>query len=260
MDGGFDVYGVEAAPSSVGTVYVDFTLIAEVEMGRYGAASYDEGLQRAFDTLGELANFGQKRLFLTPYLGATERFCWAKINNISISKQPSEALHFHQNVGVIFQVASPYWYTRGTESWQWGDGTTWGGGAKWGGNATPHAVSGLSTSFTETISGNAYTSPRITIECGAGQTAEDVTVQRLENGIIRDEVKYTGVLSAGDSLEINCRAKSVKLNGSAAYEGFTATRQDVWFRLFPSANSIKVLMKNAGDAASITLRYYEVYR
>src|SRR5690606_5797669 len=93
-----------------------------------------------------------------------------------------------------------------------------------------------------------------------GKSATNIRVQRRRQGVVMDEVRYTGTLSAGSVLEINCRAYSVTLNGSDGYSSAFGFETGAWFRLVAGiSNEIRVLMNNTTDEATIKFRYYEAY-
>ncbi len=251
MHGAYDEYGMGEAPSETGNVRVSFYLTAR-HMAEMTALR---------DAVLLLKSWGVKKLYVQPYdLNQAERFCWARVNDIQMPEDASKGTETLQPVTINFQVADAAWYGIGTEAWSWGDGTLWGSGAKWGGAATPRACSGLSTTWTETPGGNAATPPRISVVVGVGQSASDVRVQRVVRGVVLDEVRYNALLAAGDRLTINCRDYSVTLNGANTYNNLFSFEHPAWLRLEPGDNEIRVLMANSGDACTVYLRYYEVWR
>src|SRR5512134_2799678 len=74
LSGGFDDYGDDAAPSEIGRVTLNFTLVA------YSRA--DMTARR--DAVYAMAGWGQRRLWLRPTNHPTdpERWCNAKVNSI----------------------------------------------------------------------------------------------------------------------------------------------------------------------------------
>lgn len=250
LSGGYDELGAGRAPGEIGNVSYSLILKAATEAQMLAAR----------DTLAKIADYGRSRLFIQPTdPDAQERFTWARVQNIQFVERYRDLPQFNLRATINWQVADPRWFTQGTEAWSWGDGTAWGA-APWGGSATPQACSGTQTDFTITTEGNATTEPRITVSCGAGQTCQNPTVQRLVNGVMVDQVKYEGTLVAGDELLVDCRALRVLLNGTSAYSTAFTFLHPAWFRLEPGANSIRVLLANSGDAASVTLRYFEAFR
>ena len=251
VSGGFDEYGALPAPGEIGNVQVVFWVHAEnvAEMTTLK------------DALGQLASWGVKRLYKQPVdTEQGQRYCEARINSIDYTDSVRDMPHLRQRVTMNFQVANPVWLEQGTETASWGDGTLWGSGAVWGGTAAANACTGTSTDFTLTTAGNATTYPRIKIVCGAGQTATNVRVQRLDNGAVVDEIQYDDTLIANDSLVVNCRALSIRLNGANAYGAAFDYQRAGWMRLEAGENAIRVLMDNPGDACSVYFYYFEAYK
>lgn len=250
-DGEFDEYGDSPAPPGKGIVRYDFWLIKD------SAAE----MSAALDAIGAMRSFRKLRLYKQP-MDATrpELYCEARITSIDYSQDSKNQPHLRMRVMINFEVANPVWLAQGTESWKWGDGTVWGGGAKWGGDPVVQRVTGFSNSFSINPGGNQTTKPRVTVSIPAGKQATNIRVQRLYNGVVRDEVRYAGTLAAGDELEINTRAYSVQLNGEDAYGESFSFGSAEWFRLLGGkTNTIRVLMDGAIDQADVQIRYYEAY-
>jgi hypothetical protein len=220
-------------------------------------------MMNRLDDLSKMASAGVKRLYIRPqgYGENAERWCEARVNSIDKPMNARDINWEKQRVTMNFQVASPYWLSQGTEAPLWGGGSTWGGGVAWGGTATPHSVLGVENVINEVVTGNAITFPRITIKCGASQTATNVRIQRLSGATVIDEVRYDATLGNNDQLVINPRDFTVKLNGVDAYGSAFSFQNSAWFSLVGGvSNSIKVLMDNPSDACDVTFRYFERWR
>lgn len=252
MHGSFDNYGDEPAAAPAGSVQLNFALYS----------SDAEEMTQFKNELRSMGRWGKGRLYMQPDdPNAAERFCFARFDDISDPENLNRHTSILMRVSAAFSVSDPHWYTQGTYPPVWGDGTKWGSGAKWGGGALPNACAGTQTDFTITREGNAPTRPQLVIQCGAAQTAEDVTIQRLENGVVVDEVKYTGVLNNHDLLIINAWSLSVRLNNADGYDDrFVDPVANMdWFYLLTGENALRVKMKNSGDACSVTVKYYEAW-
>jgi hypothetical protein len=227
LSGGFDVYGSEVAPSSVGVVRVSLT----VDTAR-------DSMQGTLDTLRKIADRGLEKLYYQPQGSLTERWCYARIQNIQHTHRGDDYLSLVR-VQVIFQVPDPFWYE---------DETT-----------TSQACTGSSTDITVTNNGNATALAKIKISCGAGETAENPRIRRIVDGNTVDEVEYSGTVSATEELIIDAQSKAVTLDGSNAYEGNPADHPD-WFRLLPGSNTVRVVFTNGGDAATVYVYHYDTFR
>jgi len=255
VDGGFDQYGDETAPAAVGQVTLGFTLVTESRAA----------MTAARDAVRQMAQWGKKRLFWQPTDPALPlRWTWARINYLGMGERPAEHSDLWQPVTINWQCADPAWYGRGSEGKLWGELKWWGlllpGGDCWGGEAAWQAVSGQSTLLaTATNAGNANSLPRISLVCGAGQSATNPVIERVAAGVVRDRAQYTGTLSAGDELAIDCRSARVTLNGAGVYAALSVTHPD-WLRLAPGANTLRLRMAYTTDACSVRVRWYDVWR
>lgn len=247
--GGFDELLGGAAPAEIGKVQAMW----------YVRPAPGESITALLDSLKEIEDWGEQKLYSLPWdTTYRERWCYARVNDIQTPENAKDHPEKWQRVSLTWQVSDPYWYTLGTEAALWGD-IQWAN-FKWGGDTAPQLCSGLQTDFTLSVGGNVTTLARITVTVPAGQSAEDVTVQRLEGTIVRDFVKRTGVLTPADTLSINARTNTIQLNGVDAYTSVFTFYHNDWFRLRPGSNSIRVLLKNSGDQANVKIQWYERYR
>lgn len=251
ISGGYDDYGAEAAPGEIGQVQVYCWI----------EAADPEAMTEKLDDLAEMAGWGAGRLYMQPTdTLLAERWCRARINAIDWSQNAKSTPHRRVQVQFNFQVAYPRWFEEGNEVNRWGDGTAWASGAVWGGGGTEINASGVLTETTVTIAGNAITQPRIRIVPGVGDSCENPVVQRIgAGGAVEDEVSYTGVIAAGEVLEINTRSLAVTLDGADAYTSAFDFENPAWLRLYRGENRLRVLFEDAGDAAVVTVYYNETY-
>ncbi len=249
LSGGFDELGDSPAPAEIGNIALSFTLVAdsrsEMEVKR--------------DQVRQMAAWGVQDLFVQPSdTLLAQRWCRARVNNISMPEDPSGNTDLHQPVSVNFQAADPRWLSTGTESWRWGDGTKWGSGAKWGGLGTVPGIIGTGT-LTASNVGNAISRPRILVRCGVGEGVTNVTVERILGGLVVDRVFWPGVLIAGDSLLIDCRRWEVRKNGVEVYSSAFDFLHPDWMRLMPGGNQLRVSFLYPTDVAGVVVRAYDAY-
>lgn len=250
VSGGFNERGDDPLSSAIGDISIQIRLVANTR---------DE-MTALRDQVKEMASWGMQRLFMQPSdpnLG--ERWCDAVINNIDMPEKRHEHTDLWQEVSINFHVPFPFWHEIGTENWSWGDGTLWGS-KDWGGSATPKACSGLETEFAVDVAGSATTNPRITIACGAGQTASNPQIERIVGGVVVDRIAIPETLVTGDSYEINCRAKSFKKNGVDAYTSAVYFNHYDLMQLPVGTQTIRVKFDNPTDAASVTMRWFTLWR
>lgn len=248
LSGGFDEFGTGEAPTEIGTVRVSW----------WFKDASEARVQAERDAVAKMLSYGKSSLYIRKMGTGEMLFASARIQNIQMSQNAKNMAHQRQLFQATFQVSDPYWYGIGTESSIWGSGI-WGSGV-WGGGATAISCAGVTTSASLSVGGNAYTQPRLVFRCGVGQSASDIYIQRLVSGSVIDQVRYNGSLVAGDKLEINCRALTVKKNNSDAYTSIFTFTTGAWMRFAPATNDIKVLLGSSGDAGTLKAYYYEAWR
>ena len=248
-DGGFDNYINQPFPMEIGSVRINARLAAETE----------PEMSALLDGIRQMRWWGKGRLYMQPAdPSLPERWCFAKFMSLTTAHNYAKHTDLMMDVPIFFQASDPTWYSQGSFPFAWGDGTAWGDGS-WGDTAIAHACSGLTTDFTLTRIGNAPVRARATVVTGVGQTAQNVTVQRLEGGVAVDEMKYTATLGASSTLDMNAWSMRVLLNTVDAYTtAFTTKRLD-WFTLYPDVNTIRVKMNNVSDACTVTIKNYEAW-
>lgn len=249
LSGGYSEDGSAAAVQEIGNVSYQHMV----------RAAHRQEMRAKLDALRALIGYGQQRLTIQPAPGDAERFCWANLNNIQISQNVNDQPAFSQAVQFNWQVTDPRWYSNTIGLAYWGE-PTWGDGSLWGGSNGGSVLSGLTNSLSITPGGNAPTRPVISVMTYAGQTVSNPTIQRLVNGQVVDQVSYTIVLTANQTLVIDCRAQRVTVQSLGAYgAAFATLRPERWFELQPGANSVKVLFGDAGDAARVRIGYYDAW-
>lgn len=229
LHGGFDSDHDSESRADVGQVTVQFVLVSATR----------EGMQAKIDAVRALAYQGRQLLTKQPHGTANPRWCYARVGTIALTQRVAEQDLLRQAVTVQFQVSDPFWYE---------DEAT-----------VVIAAAGTSTDDSAANGGNAPALVKVTVAVGAGDSAQNPTVQRIVGGEAVDEMAYSGVVSAGETLIMDARGKAVTLDDDPAYENFAAAEPD-WFVLMPGSNTIRVLMENEGDEATVTVAYYPTYR
>lgn len=238
-DGGFDTIGDGAAPQAIGVIRAEVTVIAP-----------DAATMRGYrQNVRAMAAAGVQTL-----VRANGDWCRARVSNIVSSQHTGRHTDLFQPMQITWQAADPAWTRQGTEAWAWGDGTPWGSAA-WGGTAPAIPLTGTTTSHTETVPGTLPTAPRMVLTPGAGNTLTDPVIQRLVNGAVVDEVGYSGTLTNGQRLTVDCRRLAVLVDTTDAYADFNY-RRGGWFRLQPGQNAIRVVCGSPTDSGTLRLRYY----
>lgn len=230
MSGGYDVDHNDPSPGEVGTVFINFVIprVDRAQMQLYRNQVY------------ELARLGKRKLYWQPQGASDERWCQARIENISMPQDPAEHTDLHQSVRMVFQVAEPYWYEDETSS-------------------TINA-SGQSSSGSVNNGGNEPGVARVKFAPGVGDSVENPVLERRDaSSNVLDRIAYMGTLTANDELIVNVGAKSVTLNGAAAYADMRFLHGR-WLLLEPGTNNIYILADNGGDACDVTLYWNDTWR
>lgn len=247
-DGGYDDLGDGRGLSEIGSIKTDYWLFFE---SREDATS-------KIDAIKKMANAGLQRLFMQPMdHDMPERWCFARLNNMSIPQDAKNQPHERVKVSLTFQVSDPFWYTQGNSA-VWSGGARYGDGTRWSGNVAT-VVSGNSTTLTLTNNGNTYTHAQIAIRPTSGQSCVDPIVRRIVDGQVLDEVSYTGVLNDQDNLFIDSRKASVRLNNVSAYTNVFNTKTSYFMRLMPGDNTLQIKFAQSTDAANVCIRWLERY-
>lgn len=251
LDGGFSQDGRGPSQSAIGQVTVGLRLVVDDP----------EDMDAARDAIRALPSKGLQKLVYQPTdAAAPTRYCWARVNYIRMSQNKAEQTDFWQKVQIIFQVPTPFWYVADNWPWALDSGVDLDDGEVIGDNAIEVAASGASTSQTLTNDGTAAAVCVISVQTGASQTCENVRIVRVVNGAYEDRVGYVGVIDNSQELHLDGARGIAQLDGDHVYGGGLVYDHPAFLRLEPGANSIKILFKNGGDAATVKFWWLETFR
>lgn len=113
---------------------------------------------------------------------------------------------------------------------------------------------------TVNVGGNATALPVLSVIPGAGDSCEDVRVQRVVQGAVVDEVRYRPVLDAGDELLVNGAMQIITVNGIRTFKPDVTWKHPDFFRLMPGDNLLRVRMGNGSDEATVRLWWLNTWR
>lgn len=253
VSGGFDEFGFSPSPSEIGNVRFRFIMIASTE----------SAMSPLRDAVKGLPTLGVDRLYIEPYAGATQRWAWARINNITMPEDYRKRARNYQEVTIDFQLSNPRWFSENAEgTHRWGDGHTYGAASALPAipGLAPTVVSGLSTVLNRTNNGNAIARPRLILRCAAGQFYENPIIERTKKGFVVDQVALFRTITAGQIMEIDCRRLAVKVDGFDAYGADFLAQNPDWMKLEPGVNAIQIRSTNAGSAGTLRIAYYDTWR
>lgn len=251
LDGGFSDDGDRAAQGEIGNVRMGFHLIAETR----------EEMDAKRDAVKAMKQWGVQKLVMQPTdPRLPARFCWARINNITMGENKDKHTDLWQKVAIFFQVPDPKWlvptYMPPFLDGQW----TLGDSLLVGQGAYTFTASGVSTEVEVVQRGNADSIAVVSILPGAGDSCENPTVQRIVNGAILDEFKFIYVMLEGEELIVDGQNQRAVLEGSNIFGSSFIYRTPYFLALAPGLNTLRVLFKNAGDEAVVRVWFYDVYR
>lgn len=244
--GGFDELGSGRGLSEIGNVQAEYMLLFN---------SYEDATDQ-LDAIRQMNDWGVQRLFMQPVdQGATERWCLARVNDISGGQNVQNMPHKFQRVKVTFQVADPFWYTSGNQA-LWDATYDWNGAIDWDGTGLT-TVTG-SGSLTVTNNGNAFTLGRFVAQVTGAQAFNQLIVRRTVNGGAVDQWVINRAFAQNDVVEVDPRKQWVLINGYDRFSAFQFRHPD-WLRLLPGSNTITVTTDQASAALDCVVRYYERY-
>lgn len=239
--GGFDAHGWDTAPARVGRVECEFII----------AAATKPDMTALLDDARKMARRGKGFLFMQPAdSGEDIRWCIARPINIAPRHDQTAHSDLFMHVSAQFEVDDPHWYVTGGTALPLWDTALWGS-FTWDGSLTTYNITGVSSDIVLTNTGNAPTLCKFNLIVPAAKTAENVTIQRILDTLIVDEVSYQGTLSASDNLVINPHDISVTLNSADAFTTAFSFLHPRWFLLLPGANTVRILQENAGDEIDV---------
>lgn len=187
--------------------------------------------------------------------GEAVEWCWARCLAIVATHERQNIRH--QLVELQFKMLSPIWYgaTHGYV-WTFDDGEFFDDGLYFDPVAdTTFPLTGTSTNITVPNDGNAIVRNPIITVTAAGS---NITYLRITAADIDADLEFNGVIAVGQSLVIDCGAKSVKNNGVDAYDDFNLEvlhAAQGWMPLAPGDNDMTVQRTGGNSSSSINFRY-----
>lgn len=245
-DGGLDEYGNERSPHEVGTISAEFWL-------HYDSPDEETSKLEAFRQMGD---WGKQLLYMQPTgQRGTERWCWARVNNINTSQNANDVPHKRQRAKIIFQASDPFWYGAGNQK-LWDSTYDWDSTINWD-DGSFTAITG-SGNMTVTPSGNAETLGRFVAKVTGAQSFSRLIVERLANSVIVDQAILQMGLAQNDVIEIDPRRQWVVVNGENRIANFDFMHPD-WLRLVSGANTVRVRLDEPTAAISAIVYYFDRY-
>ena len=200
------------------------------------------------------ANVGKRdRLYRVWLDGTTQE--WVDARLIAVDAERTIANRYNLDVTMRFLVYSPYWRSKvAVGEWYLDDGELLNTGLVLDSTATTYTLDTSPKTITITNGGNAIvTDCRINIDAGSA----DITAVTISTS--EADMDYTGTLTAGDELVIDCGAYLVTNDGTNDRANFSLGASHTineWLRLNPGANNITITLTGGSTDSQITFGYY----
>jgi hypothetical protein len=153
---------------------------------------------------------------------------WAYARLLGVSGQKKTENKLHQELTFRWAILSRIWYSESETE-------------------VTAELTDLTTNITLTNNGNApVRNAIITVDVPASFPAAAALVVSKSG---QSEFQYTGAISPGSQLQIDCGAKAVKLDSVDSYDNFSLTSNHViseWLRLDPGDNILSVTLPALG--------------
>lgn len=217
MDGGYNPYGNNRAPSEVGNVRIPFTIVA----------ISPADMQTKRDAVNSMSRYGVQKLRVQPAdPAAVVRWCFARVTNVNMPIDNATSSGIWQKVTIDFQVSFPRWYS---------------GTAIEGENVVVFSATGNArNTYTVTTSGDATTKLRFALVNASGTNTSSGTFALFRvAAAVLDSATTAIQIPTGNYIEINARAfTAIQTATGNIYPSISISYTNEWFRLEPGGNTI----------------------
>jgi hypothetical protein len=242
--GYYDAFGTDDATEQLRTVATEYEIIETTATA----------VQTARDAIR--GRSGQLLRLWADLPDGTSRFQWARLAKVDIERR-REYL-FYQPVSLQFEVAEPGWNgTAHGATWYLDSGHYLDTG-KWLDTSETWTPSASGDTYTLTNDGVLrQTDAQITITAGAA------SISSIRLRVNSCDWTYGGTVAAGQSLIVDCGAKSIKNNAVDDYANLTLNAGHTvgdWIQIEPGDNTVTINYSgNAGADAVVTWDYYDAW-
>lgn len=228
MDGGLDQYGTQRAPSKIGKVTLNYSVVVD------DPDDMRTEVNKAYKTMA----YGRQMLYYRPQGSASELWTYARVVDVNMRHKSADGTgRLRQDVRMVLECRNPHWF---------GSLVT----------VTNAASPPASSSANLTNPGTDLALVKVTV---TGATHFD-TITITNNDLGGQAVVYDHGSDAGASkvLVVDSATKAVTFTGeSNPYSKFTFDHPG-WLRLLPGVNTVAWVATYA--FTSIKFEYYPAYR
>jgi hypothetical protein len=245
--GAFDGLGEERAASGVYTLTKTYRIWFATQAERVSH----------FQDLRELK--GKRGKLIRNWDDGNSEYVTARVVRVSAERTLDDIRSLECTVE--FEVYSAYWHGDYTGVWTFDDGEYFDIGLNFDSGADIVTLNTSPKNMTITMLGNDICNdPVINVTAGSA----DITAIEIKNTTAGHlaELDYTGTITAGEVLSIDCGAYTVQNDGTDDDANFalgTTHAINEWFRLAPGANTIVVTFTGGSTDSTIDFDYYEAY-
>jgi len=244
--GVFDPVGSDDAQMAEREIQSDFTIVE----------STAAALRTTFNALR--AKVGVRgRLYREHDTGDTE-WVYARMQEIRGRRSTPEVTF--QKVSIKFQVISPVWngHLRGS-GWTLDSGEVLNDGLTLD-DTGARTLSSSPITITWTNRGNQVARDAVITVTAGSAAITALTVARLVSGSVVEEWTYSGTISSGKALVVDCGAWSVEDDGSGDWDNFVFTSnhstEDI-LQMQPGDNSIRFTVTGGDVDSTVQIEFYD---
>jgi hypothetical protein len=225
--GVFDALGADQAPVGGVRITKECTLHDETE----------SGLETAYTNLRSLIG-KRDQLHRLHFSSGYEQWVYARLAQVRGYRRPMDILTL--DVVLEFVQISPIWNGNSHND-------------DWGLTSNPATAQIYNN-------GNAIVEDVIITITAAGSNITNLVIRKKVGGTTYGHLIYTGTIAVGQSLVIDCGARSVKNNGSPDYAHFSLgpdQKNDAWIRLGAGLNNIEITRTGGSTSCNSNFVFYD---
>lgn len=249
VDGVFDLVGTDLALPKL-----PYTL----QYSCLAYASSQSTLRSTLDALRALRGKKQKLYRQTLGTSPADQWAWARLKQVAFDHTYKHGLTIAQPIVMEFEVLS-YWHGEPSSAWLLDDGYYMDDGL--------YLDEGTTTAFTldsspkDCVVANSGNILATEVQLSVLAGSADITALTISMGGIYNWT-YSGTISAGEELLIDCRAFTVLNNGDDDYANFSLNSGHLsyfWLALEPGNNTVTVTKTGGSTDSVLTFVFYDAW-
>ena len=234
LDGGFNVYGTDRAPSAIGNLQAFFWIIA-TDNG-FSLSQMEAAQHEIFSMLGR----GEQPLIKEDQAGL-QMWTWATVNNVQMAQNARQRAGKYQQWQINFQAPKSRWYATGGDLINATD-SIFEDGLPTPAPKIEQVLVNDGDTVTITNNGNAPAGAYVRWDIPPGASATNPTLTRFNAvGIQQDYIQYLDSVPQNTVIEIDARnAKTMKnFIVTPSYQKLDV-KHGRWLEIMPGDNTLHV--------------------